>query len=61
MTGVKGRSGGRRANSGRHEKPGVSMRFRIDEDLVSYVKSQSNKTKFVNEAIRDKKEENEQS
>lgn len=58
MTGVKGKSGGRREGAGRPklEKTKSIMSLRLDSDLVKYVSSKENKSKFINSCIRKEKE-----
>lgn len=58
MVGIKGKSGGKRAGTGRpkSEVTKTIMSLRIDPDLINYVNMQDNKSKFINDCIRKNKE-----
>lgn len=57
MVGVKGKSGGKREGAGRpkSEQTKSIMSLRLDPDLVEYVASKENKSKFTNYCIRKEK------
>ena len=57
MVGTKGKSGGKREGAGRpkSEKTKSIMSLRLDSDLVGYVSSKENKSKFINDCIRKEK------
>lgn len=50
----KSRAGGKRAGAGRPKKDDAKtvVTFRIDADLASLVKSKDNKSRFINDCIR---------
>lgn len=60
MVGTKGKSGGKRDGAGRplgvNQKP-VLVKF--DSDLLDYLNSKDNRNRFINECIREKKEQEE--
>lgn len=57
MTGLKGKSGGAREGAGRPklDNPKPTIQFRIDVDLLDFVNSSSNRSKLINECIRNEK------
>ena len=62
MVGIKGKSGvgsgGKREGAGRHPKEHTKwhLNITIDYDLGEYVKSKDNRSGFINQCIREKKE-----
>ncbi|HPH63656.1 MAG TPA: hypothetical protein PLN63_08580 [Paludibacteraceae bacterium] len=53
--------GGKREGAGRKSKYGatVNVNFRIDADLADLLNAQPNRSRFINEAIREKLQRNE--
>lgn len=58
MVGTKGKSGGKREGAGR--PTGVNQKsvlVKFDLDLIEYLNSKENRNRFINDCIREKKEE----
>ena len=57
MTGIKGKSGGAREGAGRpkSEMPKPIIQFRIDTDLIDFINSTKNRSKLINECIRNER------
>jgi hypothetical protein len=56
MAGIKGKSGGKREGSGRPS--GINQKaisVKIDIDLIDYLNSKDNRNRFINDCIREKK------
>lgn len=57
MVGIKGKCGGKREGAGRKRVLfGKSYHYKADVDLVNIIDSQSNKNRFINDAVREKAE-----
>lgn len=53
----KSKRGGARPNSGRKNPPKTKpMALKVDLDLVDYINTKSNKNRFINDCVREKKE-----
>ncbi|MEG1574967.1 MAG: hypothetical protein RRY55_01160 [Bacteroidales bacterium] len=54
----KPQRGGKRTGAGRKSKYGatVNINFRLDADLQAFIKGSDNRSRFINEAIREKKQ-----
>lgn len=61
MVGIKNKCGGKREGAGRpkSDNPKPVIPFRLDTDLIDYVNSKDNRSKFINDCIREKKEREE--
>ena len=57
MVGLKGRSGGAREGAGRPKSNEVKpiIQFRVDVDLIQFLNSSPNRSKLINECIRNEK------
>lgn len=56
MTGVKGKSGGKRERAGRPSITGKSYAYKADKDLIPILDSRHNRNRFINDAVREKAE-----
>lgn len=56
MVGIKNKSGGKRKGAGRpkSDNPKQIISLRIEPDLIEYVNSKKNRSKFINNCIREK-------
>lgn len=58
MAGTKGKSGGKREGAGR--PTGINQKsvlVKFDLDLIEYLNSKENRNRFINDCIREKKEQ----
>lgn len=58
MVGTKGKSGGKREGAGR--PTGINQKsilVKFDLDLIEYLNSKENRNRFINDCIREKKEQ----
>lgn len=54
MAGIKGKYEGKREGVGRPSLIGKCYNFKADKDLVAILDSQSNRNRFINDAVREK-------
>lgn len=54
MVGVKGKSGGKRQGAGRPSCIGKNYNYKADKDLIPVLDTQTNRNRFINDAVREK-------